>query len=217
MNRRDFSTNLIGSGAGALALFALAAPVRAQSGVPTEGRQYSKVEPPVSTQAAGKVEVLEFFSFACPHCQAFEPVVEPWARKLPADVVFQRVPVPFLMGADTFMHSYYAFEALGLTERMVPKVFAAVHVERKRIDSTKDMAALVAKNGGDGAKFLEAAKSFGVVTKVGRAKKLVGEYKIDGVPAIGVQGRYLTSPSQAGGLAEALAVTDFLIQKVRKS
>ncbi|MEO6033337.1 MAG: thiol:disulfide interchange protein DsbA/DsbL [Burkholderiaceae bacterium] len=215
MNRRDFSRNLIGSGAGALAL-SLATPVWAQSGGPTEGKQYSRVEPPAHTQSSGKIEVLEFFSFACPHCHAFEPVVEPWVKKLPVDVVFRRVPVPFLMGADTFMHSYYAFEALGIVDRMMPKVFAALHVERQRLDSIKDMAALVAKNGGDSAKFLEAAKSFSVATNVGRAKKLVGEYKIDGVPAIGVQGRYLTSPSQAGGLEQALTVADFLIQKARK-
>jgi thiol:disulfide interchange protein DsbA len=215
MNRRDFSRNLIGSGAGALAL-TLAAPVWSQNGAPVEGKQYSRVEPPVATRDPGKVEVLEFFSYACPHCAAFEPVVEPWVKKLPADVVFRRVPVPFLMGADNFMHSYYSFVALGLVDRMMPKVFAAIHVERKRLGSAEDMAGLVAKNGGDSAKFLEAMKSFSVATNVNRAKKLTSEYKIDGVPTLGVEGRYLTSPSQAGGLEQSLAVADFLIQKARK-
>jgi thiol:disulfide interchange protein DsbA len=214
MNRREFSTRLIGAGAGTLAL-SLAAPAWSQ-GAPAEGTQFTKIDPPVPTQAQGKVEVVEFFSYACPHCNAFEPTLDAWAKKLPADVAFRRVPVPFLMNAELFQRTYFALESLGLVDAMQRKVFAAVHVDRLRLDSANDVAALVAKNGGDSAKFLDAMKSFGVANGVTRAKKMTVDYKIDSVPSLAVQGRFLTSPSLAGGPEKALQVADFLIQRARK-
>ena len=214
MNRREFSTRLIGAGAGTLAL-SLAVPAWSQ-GAPAEGTQFTKIDPPVPTQSQGKVEVLEFFSYACPHCNAFEPTLDAWAKKLPADVVFRRVPVPFLMNAETFQRTYYALESLGMVDAMQRKIFAAVHVERMRLDSANDVAARVAKNGGDSAKFLDAMKSFGVANGVTRAKKMTVDYKIESVPSIAVQGRFVTSPAQAGSPEKALQVADFLIQRSRK-
>ena len=99
---------------------------------------------------------------------------------------------------------------------MQPKVFAAVHVERQRLDKAEDIAALVTRNGGDGAKFLAAFKSFSVATAVSKAKKLQADYRIESVPAITIHGRYLTSPSQANGGPQSLAVADALIDKVRR-
>jgi len=214
MNRREFSTRLIGAGAGTLAL-SLAVPAWSQ-GAPAEGTQFTKIDPPVPSTAQGKVEVLEFFSYACPHCSAFEPTLEAWVKKLPADVAFRRVPVPFLMNAETFQRTYYALESLGLVDTMQRKIFAAVHVDRVRLDSPNDVAALVAKNGGDSAKFLDAMKSFGVANGVTRAKKMTADYRIESVPSIAVQGRFVTSPAQAGSPEKALQVTDFLIQRARK-
>jgi thiol:disulfide interchange protein DsbA len=214
MNRREFSTRLIGAGAGTLAL-SLAVPAWAQ-GAPAEGTQFTKIDPPVPTQAQGKIEVLEFFSYACPHCNAFEPTLDAWAKKLPADVSFRRVPVPFLMNAELFQRTYFALESLGTVDAMQRKIFAAVHVDRLRLDSANDVAALIAKNGGDSAKFLDAMKSFGVANGVTRAKKMTTDYKIDSVPSLAVQGRFVTSPSLAGGPEKALQVADFLIQRARK-
>jgi thiol:disulfide interchange protein DsbA len=215
MNRRDFSSALLASGAGASFLLA-GAGVRAQAPVPGEGREYSRIDPPQQPSNAGKIEVLEFFSYACPHCSAFEPIVGPWARTLPADVGFRRVPVNFLFNAENFARTYYALETTGLVDTMQAKVFAAVHVERQRLDKPEDIAALVAKNGGDATKFLAAFKSFSVATSVARAKKIQVDYKIESVPTLAIQGRFLTSPSQAGGGPQTLAVADALIDRVRK-
>ena len=213
MNRRDFSSALLVSGAGASLLFASGATL-AQA--PVEGRDYSLIQPPQTPANATKIEVLEFFTYACPHCSSFEPMVGPWSRSLPADVAFRRVPVSFLFNAENFQRTYFALEATGLVEQMQSKVFAAVHVERQRLDKAEDIAALVTKNGGDGAKFLAAFKSFSVATAVTKAKKLQADYKIESVPAITIHGRYLTSPSQANGGPQSLAVTDALIDKVRR-
>ena len=213
MNRRDFSSALLLSGAGASLLLASGA-ARAQA--PVEGRDYSLIQPPQTPANPAKIEVYEFFTYACPHCNAFEPIVGPWARSLPADVAFRRVPVNFLFNADNFQRTYYALETMGLVDQMQAKVFAAVHVERQRLDKPEDIAALVAKNGGDGAKFLSVFKSFSVATAATKASKLQADYKIEAVPALTIQGRYLTSPSQASGAPQSLAVADALIDKARR-
>ena len=215
MNRRDFSTRLALSGFTAATATLLAGPALAQSGAPVEGKQFTKVEPPVPTIVPGKIEVIEFFSYACPHCNAFEPTVSAWSKKLPADVAFHRVPVPFLMNAENLMRTYYALETMGQVDTMNPKVFAAIHVERNYLEKPADIAALMAKNGLDAAKFTSIFNSFSVANSVARSKKLMAAYKIDGVPTVTVQGRWATSPGQAGGLEQALAVTDYLVQRSR--
>ena len=216
MNRRDFSAPLAVTslGAAASSLFVVAGPAAAQGG-PVEGKQFSKVEPPVPPIGQGKIEVIEFFSYACPHCSAFEPTVEAWAKKLPADVAFHRVPVPFLMNFENLMRTYYSLETMGLVETMQRKVFTAIHGERNFLEKPADIAALMAKNGVDAAKFTSVFNSFSVASSVTRAKKLAAAYKLDGVPSVAVQGRWATSPGQAGGAEQAMAVTDFLIQRAR--
>ena len=205
MNRRDFSSVLLATGAGASLLLA-GGVARAQA--PVEGRDYTLIQPPQPPTTPGKIEVCEFFSYACPHCNAFEPTLVPWAKSLPGDVVFRRIPVNFLFNAENFQRTYFALEATGLVEQMQAKVFAAVHVEKQRLDKPEDIAALVTKNGGDGAKFLAAFKSFSVATAVTKAKKMQADYKIESVPTITIQGRYQT---------QLLPVATALIDKVRRS
>lgn len=215
MNRRDFSATLASTGLGAFGL-SITGTAFSQGAEPKEGTEFTRVNPPVAPAVGTKIEVLEFFSYACPHCSAFEPTLEAWAKNLPADVVLKRVPVPFLMNAENFQRTYFALETLGLVTTMQRKVFTAVHVDRLRLDKPADIAALIAKNGGDEKKFLDAFNSFSVATNVGRAKKLMADYKIDGVPALGIHGRFITSPSMAGSSERALAVADVLIQRARK-
>jgi thiol:disulfide interchange protein DsbA len=213
MNRRRFSASLL-SAAAASALGA-GRPAFAQA-APVEGKDFTRVETPQPPGVpAGKIEVLEFFSYACPHCSAFEPTIEAWEKQLPADVVLHRVPVAFLMNADNFMHAYYALETIGAVQAMQLKIFRAIHIDRKRLEKGEDIAAFVGANGGDADKFLAAFKSFSVNTSVSRAKKLMADYKIDSVPTLVVQGRWMTSPSQAGSSERALTVVDQLIQRVR--
>jgi thiol:disulfide interchange protein DsbA len=215
VNRRDFSAQLAVTGlSAAAATFFVAGPAAAQ-GAPAEGKQFKKVEPPVPPANAGKIEVIEFFSYACPHCNAFEPTLEPWIKKLPADAAFTRVPVPFLMNAENFMRTYYELETLGQVDAMQRKIFAAVHIDHNYLEKPADIAALMAKNGIDAAKFTSVFNSFSVASSVTRAKKLAAAYKLDGVPTIAVQGRWVTSPADAGGPDQAIAVADYLIQRAR--
>src|SRR5450755_3552049 len=216
MNRRRFSAALFIAGGAGAALGPFEGAF-AQAAGPLEGKDFTRLETPQPSGAApGKIEVLEFFSYACPHCNAFEPTLEAWEKTLPADVSFRRVPVPFLMNAENFMRAYYALETIGAVQAMQLKIFRAIHVERVRLETGENIAEFVAKNGADSAKFLAAFKSFSVATSVGRAKKLMADYKIDSVPTLIVQGRFVTSPSIAGGSERSLAVVDGLIQRARK-
>jgi thiol:disulfide interchange protein DsbA len=215
MNRRQLSTTLLLAGVAGTAGWPFA-PVAAQPGGPVEGKDFTKVDTPQPSAAPpGKAEVLEFFSYACPHCSAFEPVLEAWEKQLPPEVILRRVPVPFLMNADNFMHAYYALETIGAVQAVQLKIFRAIHIERQRLDTAENIAAFVGKNGVDPAKFLAAFKSFSVATSVSRAKKMVADYKVDSVPTLVVQGRWMTSPSLAGSQERALAVVDQLAQRAR--
>ena len=212
MKRRDFSIQLAATGLGAV----WAGSAAAQGG-PVEGTHYTKLAQPVAVSVpAGKIEVVEFFSYGCPHCFALEPTLEAWAKRLPNDVVFKRVPVGFNALYENYQKIYYALEAMGQVDAMHHKVFNAIHQQRLRLDKEADLAAFMTANGVDGAKFVELFKSFTVQSKVKQAQQLSQAYKIDGVPAMGVQGRYITSGSQAGSNERALAVTDALVQSVRK-
>jgi thiol:disulfide interchange protein DsbA len=215
MNRRQLSTALFLAGvAGALPL----APAAAQGSGPVEGKDFTKVETPQPTSVpAGKVEVLEFFSYACPHCSSFEPTLEAWEKHLPPEAVLRRVPVPFLMNADNFQKTYYALETIGAVQPVQMKIFQAIHIERQRLDTPENIAAFLAKNGVDQAKFLAAFKSFSVATSVSRAKKMVADYKVESVPTLIVAGRWMTSPSQAGSQERALAVVDQLVQRAKQA
>ena len=213
MKRREFSAVVIGAGVAAVSM---ATPAQAQGG-PVEGTHYVRLSQPVPATVPGKIEVIEFFWYGCPHCNAFEPALERWIKQLPADVAFRRVPVAF--SQEPFVahqRIFYALESLGQIAAMHRKVFYAIHSDRLRLDKPAEISAFMAKNGLDAAKFMEAFDSFSVQTKARQAAQLSASYKIDGVPAIGIQGRYFTSGPLAGSNEKSLAVADFLIERIRK-
>jgi thiol:disulfide interchange protein DsbA len=211
INRRDLTLT------GAAAALLAASGARAQGATPIEGKDFVRLPAPAPVAApAGKIEVVEFFSYGCPHCYSFEPLLEPWVKKLPADVAFRRVPAVFNAPFEGYAKLFYALEATGQVEAMHKRVFAAIHVQRQKLDKEADIAAFVKSAGGDDAKFLDAYKSFGVATKLRQGKQLAEAYKIDGVPTLGIHGRWFTAGSLAGSHERALAVADQLIQRARK-
>lgn len=214
MNRRDITRSL-----GAAAVLASLGPVaRAQAG-PVEGRDYIKLSSPLAV-TPGKVEVVEFFGYWCPHCNAFEPALEAWAAKLPAaQVDFRRISIAFNGAQEPMQRLYYALEALGLVDSLHRKVFAAIHATKTLSHAAKDadIAAFVKANGADPTKVLDTMKSFSVATKVRQSRQLAEGYGLDAVPTLGVHGRWRTSPSIAGGHERVLSVVDALIQQARKA
>jgi protein dithiol oxidoreductase (disulfide-forming) len=212
MDRREFTLR---SALGAAATLGLAPLARAQAGAPVEGRDYVKLAQPIAMPAGSKIDVVEFFGYWCPHCNAFEPSLEAWIKTLPPDVAFRRVPVAFGAAHEPYQRIYYALEALNMVEQVHRKVFAAIHVSKQRLDKEADILALMTANGVDGAKFSDAFKSFSVQTKLRQARQLADAYKIDGVPTLGVHGKFFTSPSLTNSQERALAVANQLIQRAR--
>ena len=215
MNRREFSLQLAGlAGAAALASLGLPNLAFAQGG-PVEGKDYNKLKSPLTMDKTGKIEVDDFFWYGCPHCFAFEPALEPWVAKLPADIRYRRVPAAFGALMETHQQIYYTWEVLNLVDRMHTPTFNRFHVDHKPINREDDMLAFAQESGLDVAKVKAAWNSFSVQTRMKQAREMAEAYQIDGVPEIGIAGRFTTAPSMGGPL-NALASTDYLVNVIRK-
>jgi thiol:disulfide interchange protein DsbA len=215
MNRREFSAKLLATGVG-LAAFGIGGTASAQGGAPVEGTHYVKLSQALPV-APGKIEVIEFFWYGCPHCNAFEPALDAWQKKLPPmwpsaasggvpRGALHRAPEDLLRARCDGPHPDHAPQGV-LRD---PHDRASAWTSRPRLPT------FMAKNGVDSAKFLENYNSFSTATKVKQASKLAADYKIDGVPAIGITAS--TSRRDARGLDRcSLAVADYLIQRERKA
>lgn len=216
MNRREFSV----AAACTVALASLGVPgsVLAQVKKPDDGADYITLDKRIPVEApAGKIEVIEFFWYSCPHCNAFEPKLVSWIKKLPPDVSIRRVPVAFRDDFVPQQRLYYTLEAMGKLDDLHAKVFNTIHTDKQMIDKEASIVAWAEKNGLDRAKFVELYNSFSVQTKARRATQLQDAYKVQGVPALGIAGRFYTDGSLAGTMDRALQVTDYLVGEIRKS
>ncbi len=173
---------------------------------PKNGVDYQTLSAPQPVQAAGKkVEVIEFFAYHCPACNMVEPMIQGWVKKQGDNIVMRRVHLPFQGPADPEAHLFLTLEAMGKLEEFHPKVFRAVHVERKRLMTDDAIIDWAVKNGLDKAKFMETWNSFGVTTKLRRLGQLQASYKVTGTPTIVIDGKYVVSPGQ---VAEANKIQD---------
>ncbi len=185
---------------------------------PVEGVNYIELKPPQAVESSGKVEVLEFFWYRCPHCYALEPDLEAWAKRLPRDVQLKRIPG--ILNDDWAIDAriFYALEAIGELERLHRPLFDTIHQQggvRLRGDTfAKWTADWLATQNVDMAKYDAALRSFTVETKLRRAAQMSRAYRLDGVPTLAVQGRYLVVATTSR--KAMLATTDFLIGETRK-
>ena len=199
-----------------LAALTLALLPAVQAHAQTQGRDFTLVEPAVPTESPGKIEVLEFFSYGCPHCADLHPVVKAWIAKKPADVELRRMPVTFGNPYYTNLSRlYHALDAIGELKRLDDAVFAALHQKGLKLVDDKSILDWVGQQGVDQTRFAQAYNSFGVVSKVKRGDQLAQAAKIRGVPAILVDGRYMMLNDNIRSHADLLANTDKVIEKVR--
>lgn len=216
MNRREFTAGaacILGAAA-----LGLPAGVFAQAKKPEEGTDYNRLGRPVPVDApAGSIEVVDFFWYSCPHCNAFEPLLQAWIKRQPADVVVKRVPVGFRDDFVPEQRLFYSLEALGRLDDLHQKVFDAVHKEHQPMSRSDVIADWVEKQGIDRAKFLEVYNSFTVSGKQRRAMQIQDAYKVEGVPAMGVAGRFYTDGNLTGSNPRILPVVDYLVAEVRKA
>ncbi|MEY4435069.1 MAG: Thiol:disulfide interchange protein DsbA precursor [Pseudomonadota bacterium] len=216
MKRRDFS--LLAVSAAAVAGWSSTAQAQAPAAFkPVEGKDYLSLDKRVPTDVgAGKIEVIEFFWYSCPHCNAFEPQFAAWKKAAPKDVVVQRVPVRFRDDFEPQQRAYYVFESLNMVDAMHGKLFHAIHTERQQLNSAQALAAWADKNGLPEKKFIETFNSFGVASKARRATQLQDAFKVQGVPALGIAGRFYTDGSLTQTMDRSLQVAEYLIGEVRR-
>ena len=216
MKRREFSL-AASAAAGALTLGASSSWAQVTAAF-KEGKDYIKLGKPASVSApAGKVEVIEFFWYSCPHCNAFEPQFEAWVKSQPADVVVQRVPVAFNASFVPQQKLYFTLEGMNLLPQLHAKVFRTIHVERNLLKTDDAIFEWVGKQGVDLAKFKTVYNSFTVNNQVRKASQLQNEYDVEGVPAMGVAGRYYTDGTKAGNMENVLRVVNALVASSRKA
>ena len=198
-----------------LSFLAFALPAQAQTQA-TVDTHYVAIDPPLTTDSPDKIEVIEFFSYGCPHCFDLSPSLDRWAAKLPADVTFRRVPVGFNQPYYQLMaRFYYALEALGELERLDKAVFEAIHQKGLKLVNEKSLADWVVSQGVDAKKFHDAFNAFGVVSKTRRADQMTQAAAIPGVPAMVVDGRYRVLTKDIKEPHELLTRTDLVIDKRR--
>lgn len=184
--------------------------------VPLEaGKTYVELSNAVPVSVPGKVEVVELFWYGCPHCYSFEPVVNPWAEKLPADVNFVRIPAMFGGPWDAHGQMFLTLEAMGVENKVHSAVFNAIQKEGKRLTDKNEMADFLATQGVDKDKFLATFDSFAIKGQITKAKELAKKYEISGVPTMVVNGKYRFDLGTAGGPEQTLNVADQLIAKER--
>jgi thiol:disulfide interchange protein DsbA len=192
---------LAGAGAGAQAL--------------EEGRSYIRLKNPQPVETGGKIEVIEFFSYGCPHCAHLEPELTPWIRSLPSDVQFRRVPVMFQPSWATYAKIYYTLDALGEDARLTPEVFKAIHEKGTNLSNDKTFVDWVATKGIDRKKAEDMMNSFAVSGKINKAKSQAAAYRIESVPTLIVDGKFVTGPDKVGSHAAMPAALNALIAKAR--
>ena len=217
MQRREFSFSAASAAVATLGSIALPTLAQAQARAPKDGTDYLTLDKPAPTEVpAGQIEVVEFFWYNCPHCNAFEPQFEAWTKQAPKYVTIRRVPVAFRPDFEPQQRLYYVLEAMGKLDELHKKVFHTIHVEKLPMNTGEVIAGWAEKQGIPKAKFVEMYNSFSVSTKVRKATQLQDIYKVDGVPALGVAGRYYTSSAQAQSMTRALEVAEYLIAASRK-
>ena len=181
----------------------------------TEGQNYKKVATPQPLQAAGKIEVLEFFWYGCPHCNAIEPMVQVWKKTLGSDVNFIRIPAFWGKPMDEHQKIFYALASLKKNDEMDSKVFHALHEEGLGLAKPELISEFMVKNGIDKTTWDTAYNSFGVNTDITKANSLFKAYGLDGVPSFVVDGKYIAGTAMTGETATTLKVVNKLIEQER--
>ncbi len=216
MKRRVFSLAASTAAMVAFGLLPGHAQAQAQGKKPDEGIEYITLDKPVPVEApAGKVEVVEFFWYSCPHCNAFEPQLEGWIKAAPADVFVTRVPVAFRDSFVPQQRLFYTLEAMGKLGDLHRKVFNAIHIDKLLLNREDLILDWVGKQGLDKGMFQELYNASATSAKCRRATQLVDAFKVQGVPSMGIAGRYYTDGALAGTMNGSLAVADYLIAQVR--
>jgi protein dithiol oxidoreductase (disulfide-forming) len=180
-----------------------------------EGRQYARMNPGQAVETGKKIEVIEFFSYGCPHCAEFEPYVQDWLKTQPADVAFRRIPVMFQPRWVDLAKVYYTLDALGEEAKLSPEVFSAIHGKGIALWEPAKFFDWAASKGLDRKKVEDMYNSFAINGKINRAKQQAQQYGVQSVPLIIVDGKYMTEVSMIGSHEQMPTAINALIAKAK--
>lgn len=210
--------NILGRTGRAFVAIAAVAAFVASAGAQNmvEGQNYVRLKNPQPVETGKNIEVIEFFSYGCPHCGELEPVLQTWLKAKPADVTFRRIPVVFQPKWEPLARAYYTLEAMGEETRLAPEIFTALHGKGIPLSNEKEFLDWAASKGLDRAKVADLFNSFAIVGKVNRAKQMAQAYAIQSVPTIIIDGKYTTGPERLqGGHSGVPIAIDALVTKAR--
>jgi len=195
------------------AAFAIAAMTgAAQAQQFQEGTHYERISGPDVPDTDGAIEVVEIFSYTCPHCKTFEAHLGPWHEQLPENVEFSRVPIPLGRGGEPYVRAYYAAEVLGILDESHEALFQALHDERRPIRTVEDLAEFHAQFGVEAEEFESTAESFPVATRMRMGNASAGKWQVRSTPTLVINGKYRVNPRRGGSFEEMLQVADMLIE-----
>ena len=197
-------------------VFSLSACAQEITGDYEEGKDYFLLEQPVRTADASKIEVAEVFSYHCPHCLHFEPLLQAWEQEQGEDVLLVQTHAKWNAQMDALSRGYYTSIALKINDKTHMAAFKAYQEERKPLATAEDWAGFFEAFGVEKAKAINTFNSFGVTSMVAQAEARMRSYKVSGTPEMVVDGKYHINPRLEGGQEEMLKVVDFLIAKLRK-
>jgi protein dithiol oxidoreductase (disulfide-forming) len=199
--------------AASMSIAAETAPAPATPTAWEEGKNYFLIDPPQATASGDKVEVLEVFSYACPHCAHFQPYAEQLTQSLPAGAVYRYMPAIFNPTWEPYARAFYTAESLGVLEKTHQALFDALHRDHLPMRTIDELATFYAQHGVDKAKFLAASSSFEVESKLTRARDLVKAFGVDGTPSVVVNGKYRVTGQSAGGYPQLIELVNWLVKK----
>ncbi len=183
----------------------------------SEGVAYARIVPAQPTAEPDKIEVVELFWYGCPHCHRFQPYLERWLKNKPDDVVYIRMPAILSDSWALLARAYYAAEALGKLEEIHQPLFKAIHEQKRRFSTERDVAAFFAEHGVSNEDFRKVFHSFSVESKVRRARQMTRRYHIQGTPSVVINGKYRSNPGMSRGFDNLIRVIDFLVEKERRA
>lgn len=199
----------------ALALLLLLSNTACAESKYTAGFEYRSINPQ-PTANAERIEVIEFFWYGCPHCFHFEPSLNRWLADKPANVDFIQIPAPLNQSWELHTKAFYALELMGEQKNLHEKIFEAIHMKKMRLFDEKSLTDFIVSQGIDRDKFESSMKSFAVSGKLNKARKMMKDYEVKGVPQLVVNGKYVTTGAMAGGHQQMIDVVNFLISKESK-
>jgi thiol:disulfide interchange protein DsbA len=198
------------------AMLVAALPLATAAQALEEGKNYTRLKSPQAVDTGDKIEVLEFFSYGCPHCADLDPVLVQWQKTLPADVAFRRVPVGFGRESwDNLGKVFYTLEALGVEQKLAPEVFAAIHRGNVRLDSPKTFFDWAAGKGQDRKKVEDMFNSFAIAGKMNKANQAAKAYQVQSVPLVIIDGKFMATSDKVGSHANLPSAINTLVAKAK--